>query len=56
LGPATNPDLVVVATSREFLTLGFGDNQSDYAVERGLIKQGNVEMLERFGRIFNHLR
>ncbi|HEY3325778.1 MAG TPA: helix-turn-helix domain-containing protein [Novimethylophilus sp.] len=56
LGPASRPDLVVVATRLEFLTLGFGENQRDYAVEKGLIKQGSVEMLERFGRIFRHLR
>lgn len=56
LGPAAKPDLVVVATSLEFLTLGFGENQSAYAVEKGLIKQGSVEMLTRFGRIFRHLR
>jgi DNA-binding HxlR family transcriptional regulator len=56
LGSTSNPDLLVVATSEEFLTLGFGGNQIDYAVEKGLIKKGNTEMLERFGRIFRHLR
>lgn len=56
LGSAFEPDLVVVATSQEFLTLGFGENQIEYAAERGLIKQGNAEMLIRFGQIFRHLR
>ena len=56
LGPASKPDLVVEASSLEFLTLGFGENQSEYAIERGLIKQGSIEMLERFARIFRHLR
>ncbi|MCK9202536.1 MAG: helix-turn-helix transcriptional regulator [Gallionella sp.] len=56
LGPASKPDLVVVATRLEFLTLGFGENQNDYAVEKGLIKQGTLEMLNRFARIFRHLR
>jgi DNA-binding HxlR family transcriptional regulator len=56
LGPASKPDLVVVATSLQFLTLGFGENQKNYAVKQGLIRQGTVEMLERFGRIFRHLR
>lgn len=56
LGPAPKPDLVVEASSLEFLTLGFGENQSKYANEKGLIKQGSIEMLERFARIFRHLR
>ncbi|PPD40588.1 MAG: transcriptional regulator [Methylobacter sp.] len=56
LGPAPHPDLVLVATSIEFLTLGFGENQNGYAAEKGLIKQGSPEMLARFGRIFRHLR
>lgn len=56
LGPASNPDLVLVASSLEFLTLGFGENQNDYAIKQGLIKQGTSEMLTRFGRIFRHLR
>lgn len=56
LGPAAKPDLVLTATSLEFLTLGFGENQEAYAEENGLIKQGTVEMLTRFGRIFRHKR
>lgn len=56
LGPASDPDLVLVATSQEFLTLGFGENQKNYAVEKGLIKKGSVEMLQRFAGIFRHLR
>lgn len=56
LGPATDPDLVLVATSLEFLTLGFGGNQQAFAAEKGLIRKGNAEMLQRFGRIFRHLR
>jgi DNA-binding HxlR family transcriptional regulator len=56
IGVAIKPDLVLVATSQEFITLGFGDNQIAYATEHGLIKQGSIEMLIRFGRIFNHLR
>lgn len=56
LGSTSTPDLLVVATSQEFLTLGFGGNQIEYALEKGLIKRGNAEMLERFGKIFRHLR
>jgi DNA-binding HxlR family transcriptional regulator len=56
LGSTSNPDLIVVATSEEFLTLGFGENQIDYAVKKDLIKKGNAEVLERFGKIFRHLR
>jgi len=56
LGPASDPDMVLVATSLEFLTLGFGENQNGYAIKKGLIKRGTPEMLTRFGRIFRHLR
>lgn len=56
LGAASKPDLVVVANSPEFLTLGFGADPIGYAIEKGLIKQGNTEMLGRFRRLFYRLR
>ncbi|MDD2719771.1 MAG: helix-turn-helix domain-containing protein [Gallionella sp.] len=52
LGPASHPDLVIIASVNELLTLGFGENQIEYALDKGLIKQGTVEMLCRFIRIF----
>jgi DNA-binding HxlR family transcriptional regulator len=52
LGTAPDPDLLVVATSEEFLTLGFTDNQAEYALQHDLIKKGDIEALHRFGRAF----
>ena len=56
LGAANNPDFILVATSHEFLTLGFGENPKDYAIEKKLIQRGNAEMIERFRRIFRYSR
>jgi len=52
LGMAADPDLLVVATSEEFLTMGFGDNQAEFVQQHDLIRKGNLETLHRFGRIF----
>ncbi len=52
LGMAPNPDLLVVASNEEFLTLGFGDNQEEFAQQHDLIKKGDLDTLHRFGRIF----
>ncbi|MGC2167099.1 MAG: helix-turn-helix domain-containing protein [Gallionella sp.] len=52
LGLAPNPDLLVIASSEEFLTMGFGDNQAEFVQQHDLIKKGDLEALHRFGSIF----